>query len=130
MVLDPQLMYRVVIGVADPNASPVVRQRCEAAAAFVRWDGDRLWIRGGDSIEREVVPFCDRRALVARLATELGFPGGKRLYQLAKVRFYWAHMLRDCVAWCKLHDTNYVEGARFKPPPHLHPTDKASRPFH
>ena len=71
-----------------------------------------------------MVPRCDRRGLVQRLAAELGFPGGKRLYQLAKVRYYWTSMLRDCIAWCQQMEPCQIEATRFRPPPHLHPTKK------
>ena len=74
-------------GVSDKN-----RERCEAAAAHLRWDGESLFIRGKDGMERRVVPWCDRRPLVEKLAAELGFPGGRRLYPLAQERYYWTSM--------------------------------------
>lgn len=32
VALDPELMYRVVVGVADPRAKPAGRDRCDAAS--------------------------------------------------------------------------------------------------
>ena len=71
-----------------------------------------------------------RKALVKEAAAQLGFPGGKRLYPLLKVRYYWAGMLRDCVQWCTVAPPNQVEQLKFKPPKHLHPTSKNRQPFH
>ena len=119
----------MVVGVPRPGEDEATVQRCQAAAQHFRWDGERLFVRGRDGEERQVVPWCDRKALVRELAAQLGFPGGKRLYQLAKTRFYWVSMLRDCTAWCTEAAPNQVESLRFKPPRHLHPTHKATQPF-
>ena len=86
-------------------------------------------MRGRDGEERLVVPWCDRKHLVRELAAQLGFPGGKRLQALAKVRYYWTSMQRDIITWCKEAEPNQVEATSFKPPPHLHPTNKATQPF-
>jgi hypothetical protein len=122
VALDSALMHQVVIGVPQHDISTHNQERCEAAALHLRWDGQQLYIRGRDGTERVVVPWCDRRELVRELATQLGFPGGKRLYELAKVGYYWTSMQRDVVTWCTHSQPNQVEAAKFKPPPHLHPT--------
>jgi hypothetical protein len=85
-------MHRVVVGVHAAGISEANRERCEAAAAHFRWDGGRLHVRGQDGGERLVVPWGERRGLVRKLAEQLGFPGGKRLYALAKERYYWTSM--------------------------------------
>lgn len=90
--LDRSLMFRVVIGVNEPSVNTGIATRCDNAAHFLRWDGERLWIRGVDGGEREFAPFCERRSLIRKLAVELGFPGGQRLYELAKTRWYWPKM--------------------------------------
>lgn len=51
------------------------------------------------------------------------------MYQLAKARYYWTSMQRDCIKWCSESGPNQVEASSFKPPPHLHPTHKATQPF-
>jgi hypothetical protein len=38
-------------------------------------------------------------------------------------------MQRDIITWCTEGAPNQIEAARFKPPPHLHPTGKATQPF-
>ncbi len=92
VALDTALMHQVVTGVPADGITTMNRARCEVAAQHLRWDGSRLYIRGRDGEERQVVPWCDRRRLVADLAAQLGFPGGKRLYQLARARYYWTSM--------------------------------------
>ena len=52
------------------------------------------------------MPWKDRRELIRAMATELGFPGGRRLYELAKTRYYWTSMVRDCVKWCAEAEPN------------------------
>lgn len=52
VVLDPALMYQVVVGVSIPGATEAVRRRCEAAAEHFRWNGEKLFIRGQDGEER------------------------------------------------------------------------------
>lgn len=126
MALDTALMHQVVVGTHLPNITEQNKQRCITAAQHIRWDGDKLYIRGWEGTERLVVPWCDRKALVTNLAAQLGFPGGKRLYTLAKERYYWTSMQRDIVAWCTASQPNQVEATNFKPPPHLHPTEKAT----
>jgi hypothetical protein len=76
-------MHQVVIGVPLDGVNHQNQ---------LRWDGENLYIRGKDGTERSVVPWADRRELVKELATQLGFPGGKRLYELAKIRYYWTSM--------------------------------------
>ena len=68
MVLDPALMHQVVIGVPKSGISTQNEERCTAAAQHLRWDGDKLHIKGKDGCERLVVPWCDRRKLVHDLA--------------------------------------------------------------
>jgi hypothetical protein len=119
VVLDTDLMHQVVVGVARPGVDDVTKARCEAAARHFRWDGEKLHIRGQDGMEREVVPWGRRKRLVREVAAQLGFPGGKRLYPLLKVRYYWVAMQRDCIAWCTEVEPNQVEQLKFRPPSHL-----------
>jgi Integrase zinc binding domain len=93
-------MHQVVIGVPQHDISSQNQERCEAAAEHLRWDGENLFIKGKDGMERRVVPWCDRRKLVRKLASQMGFPGGKRLYPLARERYYWTSMQRDIITWC------------------------------
>jgi hypothetical protein len=79
-VLDTALMHQVVVGVEMAGVSDITKQRCVAAAVHFRWDGGRLFLRGQDGEEREVVPWRKRKQLVRDMAAQLGFPGGKRLY--------------------------------------------------
>ena len=92
VALDNALMHQVVVGVPLDGVNHQNQLRCEAAAQHLRWDGENLYIRGKDGTERSVVPWADRRELVKELASQLGFPGGKRLYELAKIRYYWTSM--------------------------------------
>ena len=93
-------MHQVVIGTPLMSISPANEARCIDAAKHLRWSGDQLFIRGQGGEERLVVPWKDRRKLIKDMAGQLGFPGGKRLYQLAKARYYWTSMQRDCIRWC------------------------------
>ena len=68
VALDAALMHQVVIGVPKHIISSQNSERCEAAAEHLRWDGENLFIKGKDSMERRVVPWCDRRKLVRKLA--------------------------------------------------------------
>ena len=89
---DRALMYRVSVGVCHPEWPPAVSMRCDAAARFLRWDGEKLWIQGEPGTEREIVPPGDRKELVKTTAQQLGYPGGRRLYALLRERYYWAAM--------------------------------------
>ena len=64
VMLDPALMHQVVIGVPQEGISTQNQERCTIVAQHLRWDGDKLHIKGKDGCERWVVPWCDRRKLV------------------------------------------------------------------
>ena len=64
-------------------------------AAWFNWDGENLYLKG--AIDRKVVPICARLSMVSDAAKQLGYPGGDRLYQLLRTRFYWKHMRLDCI---------------------------------
>ena len=69
MALDTALMHRVVIGVQAEGLSEANEARCAAAARHLRWDGERLFIKGQDGEERWVVPWRERRELIKAMAT-------------------------------------------------------------
>lgn len=81
-------MHQVVIGAPEMGLSEANKVRCRASASHLRWDGDRLFIKGNRGEECHVIPWKDRKKLIRDMAAEIGFPGGKRLYQLAKVKYY------------------------------------------
>ena len=117
-------MHQVVVGVPAEGLAEANAARCVAAAKHLRWDGERLFIKGHDGEAIWVGPWRERKGLINAMATELGFPGGKRLYALAKIKYYWTSMLRDCIRWCSEAHPNQVEATNFKPPAHLNPTKK------
>lgn len=49
---------------------------------------------------REVPPLWERLDLIRRTYYSLGCPGGERLYQLLRERYYWHGMKRDCLHMC------------------------------
>ncbi len=46
VVLDTALMHQVVTGVPAEGVSEANAARCVAAAKHLRWDGERLFIKG------------------------------------------------------------------------------------
>ncbi len=66
---------------------------------------------------------------MSRAAGELGYPGGERLYQLLKTRFYWQGMRLDCITICQSLHPAQVENQPFFRQPMLSPTFKTRAPF-
>jgi hypothetical protein len=62
-------MHHVVIGVPAEGLSEANVARCAAAARHLRWDGERLFIKGQDGEERWVVPWRERKELIKWMAT-------------------------------------------------------------
>jgi hypothetical protein len=52
LVLDTALMHQVVVGVEAADISMQNAEHCKAAAQHLRWDGERLWVRGREGEER------------------------------------------------------------------------------
>ena len=102
-------------------------ERCKRVSKWFEWDHPRLYLQGNP--RREVPPICTRAHLVAKCAVALAYPGGDRLYQALKQRYYWAHMHRDCNRICSTLAPQQLEAARFRRPPHIHATWKGRRPF-
>ncbi len=94
---------------------------------WFEWDAPRLYLRGEP--RREVPPICERAGLIARCAVALAYPGGDRLHQALKQRYYWAHMRRDCTTVCSRLPPVQLEAARFHAPPTICATWKGKRPF-
>lgn len=79
--------------------------------------------------DRRLVPICERAALVSEASRDLGYPGGDRLYQLLKTRYYWKGMRLDCLAVCQSQHAAQVEHGPFFKQPRLSPTFKERGPF-
>lgn len=101
--------------------------RCRRVGAWFEWDRPGLYLKG--ECRRQVPPICTRAKLVATCAAALGYPGGDRLYQALKQRYYWAHMHRDCTQVCSTLPPFQVEQSRFRAPPTIKSTWKGRRPF-
>lgn len=100
-----------------------VKERCQAAARWLKWERGRLWVN--DIVgEREVPPLYERAGIIESAYLSLGCPGGERLYSLLRTRFYWKGMKRDCVVLCSVQFPSQRENRRPSVPPHLVPTEK------
>ncbi len=104
------------------------RARVCKQASWLRWERGKLYITSGDV--REIVPPRSRRELVETVSASLGYPGGERLHALLKLRYHWPGMRMDCVRWCALQLPAFLEHTTWRPPQYLHPTNKATTPFH
>ena len=86
---DVTLDKAVIQEVLHPGGAPPGSREARMAS-FIRWDGEKLWIGPGEG--RQVPPIAQRKGMVLEAARQLGYPGGQRLYQLLKERYYWPHM--------------------------------------
>jgi hypothetical protein len=91
-------MQWVSTGTIAGGESYEERERCKRIGQWFEWDPPRLYLKG--ELRREVPPICQRAELVTKCAVALAYPGGDRLYQALKQRYYWAHMHRDCCIAC------------------------------
>lgn len=79
--------------------------------------------------ERQVPPLHLREPLIVDAYRSLGCPGGQRLYELLRQRYYWSGMTRDCIRVCADQVPSQMEAYKFRPPPHFFPTRKCTQPF-
>lgn len=84
------MMHRVATGQLPPGLVDPELARVERAASWLEWDRGELWAIAG--LRRLVPPIGIREQLVYDVAQSLGFPGGARVSELVKARYYWANM--------------------------------------
>ena len=53
---DEDLMQLVVTGDLPPGLDEAAASKLVDAAEHLRWDGSRLWFKGGEGVERQVPP--------------------------------------------------------------------------
>ena len=98
ITLDRNVMRWLVLGNLAGTEGVTEEARCARVSAWFVWRGASLHVAGKDG--RRVPPICERKGLVEEAALQLGLPGGDRLYQLLRTRYYWSGMRRDCVTVC------------------------------
>lgn len=60
---------------------------------------------------------------------DLGYCGGERLYQHVRQQHVWSGLKQDCLEYSARSLPRQREGALFKPPPYLYPTERPFGPF-
>lgn len=75
----------------DAHHSTTQRARIARAGTWVIWYGDKLYVVEEGGLV-EVPPIGERPTLISQYQTTLGFPGGTRLYQYLRGRYYWQGM--------------------------------------
>ena len=126
---DTELMIYVATG-RLPDDLPVAKaQRLIAAGEHLVWEPERLWFCVEDW-ERQVPARWHRCGLEEEVQASLGYPGGRRVYALLRVKWYWPCMVSDCVQWCSATIPYALEHAQFKNPLYLFPTRKDICPLH
>lgn len=78
---------------------------------------------------RRVPALCERRDLIGEAAHNLAYPGGDRMYQVLKERYYWSHLREDCITVCREAWPKQIEMARFTRMPRLSPQWKGATPL-
>jgi hypothetical protein len=88
-----------VMGLEVKSDNAEEANRVARVASWFKWENSKLWLKG--DLDREVPPICSRAHIIATAAQQLAYPGGGRLYQLLKPRFYWEGMKLDCIRVCQ-----------------------------
>ena len=96
VLLDEELLRYLSHREAPAGAEAL--ERVVNASRFFRLDREgRLWVTGaGGGAPRLVPDMVDRTPLLQKLLEELGYPGGDRLYQAAKMQYFWRGMKGEC----------------------------------
>ena len=98
---DKWLMYLVATGKLPKGVSEVDTLCLTDAASNLQWDGARLWFIGNNNFKHQIPSRWHRRLLMRDIFSRLGYRGGRHLYALLKVVWYWKDMLTDCIQVCK-----------------------------
>ena len=124
ITLDAAVMAHVVSGALDQGSSTVERSRVLRVAQWYYWVDGQLWLEDASHGPRRVPPLGERRQIMVSALEALGYPGGGRLYEALRLRYYWAGMRGDCQEVASAQLPYQVEAAKFKPPRFITPTWK------
>ena len=129
VTLDTPLLKYLATGKPPPVAEAA--QRVIKTARWLRLDSaGRLWATH-DVLgwQRRIPPLGERLAILREASRNMGSPGGDRLYEHVRLRYYWRSMRADCMVVAQRSKVRQKELARFLEPPYLHVTERGAAPF-
>ena len=81
-------------GIWVADVSDIDKLRVLKAAQWLTWHENTLYIcRRGAFVE--VPPIGERPRLLTSFQEALGYPGGTKLYEYVRCRYYWGGMQKD-----------------------------------